>query len=249
MTSKTNEIYSLEDVPLYEALYGKKLISLGGLVAVDNMFSNIDLTNLKLLDIGFGLGGVAFYLAQKYHTYVSGIEVHPWMAKYAVEHSPQEIAHLLKFSVYNERGEIPFENDSFDLAYSKGVLNHVHDKLPLFGQINKVLKSDGAFVIADWIYPDYKKDAKPLAKESLASYEHVLEKTGFTNIDFRDDSLVFLIYVKNILENILRIKGFITKEFGEKTYTEILQNQQQLFEEVAAGRKMAVRIKARKRKG
>lgn len=247
MTSTTNDIYILKDVPLYEALYGSKLISLGGLAAIDNMFSDINLTNLKLLDIGFGLGGVAFYLAQKYHLDVSGVEVHPWMVEYALQHSPKAIAHLLKFAVYNAAGEIPFDAGSFDLVYSKGVLNHVHDKLPLFLQINKVIKTSGLFVIADWIYPEYKKDSEPLAKESLTTYRNVLEEAGFININFRDDSSIFLEYVQTFLENISKRKEFIIKEFGEEMLVEILKNHQELLEEIETGRKMAVRIKASKR--
>ena len=66
MSQQTNQIYGLGNVPLFEAIYGENLISLGGLDAIDNMFSDVDLRKLKALDVGFGLGGVAFYLAKKY---------------------------------------------------------------------------------------------------------------------------------------------------------------------------------------
>jgi phosphoethanolamine N-methyltransferase len=55
--------YRADNIPLFEALYGKHLISLGGLSAIDSMFADLPLHNKKALDIGFGLGGVAFYLA------------------------------------------------------------------------------------------------------------------------------------------------------------------------------------------
>ncbi len=248
MTSTTNSIYCLEDVPLYETLYGDNLISLGGVAAVENMFSDIDLTHLTLLDVGFGLGGVAFYLAKKYHVHVSGIEVHPWMMQYATKNSPKEIANLLNFCIYNEQGEMPFEAATFDLVYSKGVLNHVHDKLPLFKQINKVLKAGGTFVIADWVHHEYGKDSQPLVKESLTSYQKVLEQADFVNTSIRDDSTIFLEYVRQMLQNLTRRKEFIIQEFGEQIFSEIIQNQQQLFDEIAASRKVAVRIKASKRK-
>lgn len=53
--------YHPDNITLFEAIYGKNLISLGGLAAIDNMFSDLDIRELKALDLGFGLGGVAFH--------------------------------------------------------------------------------------------------------------------------------------------------------------------------------------------
>ena len=61
-----DEIYTLKNVPLFEAMYGTGLISLGGYEAVDAMFKGIDLRSKKILDIGSGIGGMAHYLSKKY---------------------------------------------------------------------------------------------------------------------------------------------------------------------------------------
>jgi hypothetical protein len=53
--------YQLDNVPLFEAMYGENIISLGGVEAIDNLFFGLDINRLKALEIGFGLGGVAFY--------------------------------------------------------------------------------------------------------------------------------------------------------------------------------------------
>ena len=248
MNQISDPIYTPENVPLFEAIYGKHLISLGGLDAVDNMFSDIDLKGLKALDIGFGLGGVAFYLAKKYQIEVAGIEINNWMVEHAEAQTPRDITHLLKFTAYNEAGEIPFETASFDLVYSKGVLNHVRDKDGLFREINRVLKTDGLFVIADWIYTDSNAadDSSPLVKETQETYRRVLEKTGFTDIDFRDDSKSFLGYVKKLLENITKRREFIEKEFSAEILSEIWQDHQKLINDINSKRKFAIRIKARK---
>lgn len=247
MQPSSDSIYTPENVPLYEAIYGKNLISLGSLAAINNMFSDLDLRGLKLLDIGFGLGGVAFYLSKKYQIEVAGVEVHAWMAEYAEHHAPKKIAHLLKFAVYNQEGKLPFDAASFDLVYSKGVLNHVRDKEPLFLQINKVLKSDGLFVVADWIYLEASTDdSSPLVNETQESYLHVLEKTGFKDINFRDDSTIFLSYVKNLLENIKTQQKFIENKYGAELYSTIWDDHLKLIEDINHKRKFAVRIIAKK---
>lgn len=247
MQSIPDSIYKLENVPLYEAIYGKNLISLGGLDAIDNMFSDINLEELRALDIGFGLGGVAFYLAKKDQMEISGIELHDWMIEYAKAHAPEEIAHLLNFATYNKDGKMPFKTASFDLVYSKGVLNHVQNKSDLFEKINGVLKKNGMFVIADWIYPEEnKEDSNPLVQESWVSYQRVLEKTGFKDISLRDDSHIFIGYVQKLLENLNTHKKYIEKEFGQEIFSTIWQDHQKLIDQINQKQKFAVRIKAKK---
>jgi len=219
-----------------------------GLGAIDNMFSDIHLKGLKVLDIGFGLGGVAFYLAKKYQIEIAGVEINNWMVEHAEKQTPKDIAHLLKFVTYNKAGEMPFKAASFDLAYSKGVLNHVRDKDSLFREINRVLKTNGLFVIADWIYTESNAtdNSSPLVNETQETYRRVLEKTGFTDIDFRDDSKIFLGYVKKLLENISKRRLFIEKEFGAEIFSEIWQDHQKLIDDVNHHRKFATRIIAKK---
>ncbi len=61
----SDDIYIEVNVPIFEAIYGKGLISLGGFEAIDNMFLNIDLKNKTILDVGSGLGGMAYHLAEQ----------------------------------------------------------------------------------------------------------------------------------------------------------------------------------------
>lgn len=240
-------IYCPENVPLYEAIYGKNLISLGGVAAIDNMFSDIDIKSLKALDVGFGLGGVAFYLAKKFKMDVTGIEIHAWMVEYANAQLPKELAEHLNFVVYDESGKMPLKPKSFDIVYSKGVLNHVEDKETLFHQVYSVLKSNGLFVIADWIYPEKSTDLSgPLVKETKETYQKILEQTGFNQIKFRDDSLVFVNYVNELLKKLMNNREFIEQKYGTEMFITILNDHQKLLAEIHHKRKFAVRIVASK---
>ncbi len=55
--------YSASYCRYLQESYGQGMMSEGGEEAIEKMFIYDDLTNKTLLDIGFGLGGVAFYLA------------------------------------------------------------------------------------------------------------------------------------------------------------------------------------------
>ena len=51
---------------MLEAGYGKSMMSEGGASAIERLFEGILLEGKKALDIGSGLGGVPFYLAENH---------------------------------------------------------------------------------------------------------------------------------------------------------------------------------------
>lgn len=246
-STEADPIYCPENVSLFEAIYGKNLISIGGVAAIDNMFSDLDIRGLKALDLGFGLGGVAFYLAENYQMAISGVEVHSWMAHYAKKHAPRNLPHELEFDIYNANGELPYKAESFDLVYSKGVLNHVHDKESLFYQVHSVLKPGGLFVIADWIFPHSTTETSgPLVCETKQSYEQALKNTGFDKIEFRNDSDKFLVYIKMLLENLTKRRELIEQGYGKELFTIIWKQHEDLIKLITHNGKSATRIIARK---
>lgn len=239
--------YQPDNIPLFEALYGKHLISLGGLAAIDNMFSGLSIQHRKALDIGFGLGGVAFYLAEKYQMRISGVEIHQWIVRHAKEQTPEQLRAQLDFRVYDQQGHLPFADNHFDLTYSKGVLNHVHDKFPLFKKIHACLKGGGYFVIADWIYPERQiSQNSPLVKESESSYIDVLKQAGFSDIEVRNDSGQFITYVESFLNNLAIERHFIENHFGEELFSAIQKDHISMIEDIKQVQKVAVRIVAQK---
>lgn len=238
--------YQPSEIPLFEAIYGKNLISLGGLAAIDNMFSDLKIIGLKALDIGFGLGGVAFYLAEKYQMNIAGIEIHPWMVQYAREHTPENLASKLEFDTYTVDGKLPYAPATFDLVYSKGVLNHVADKASLFKQINAALKPHGLFVIADWIFTNPTiENAAPLVCETKESYKRVLIDSGFSDIHFRDDSDTFLGYAKNLLANLSNNREFIEQQYDNELFSIIWKQHEELIDKINQRKQIAVRIVAK----
>ncbi len=86
----------------------------------------------------------------------------------------------------------------------------------------------------------------PLVKETKKSYQKVLKKSGFTDIGFRDDSLIFMGYVQKLLENLTTNQKFIENTYGTEMFSTILQDHQELMEEIIHHRKFAIRILARK---
>lgn len=242
------EPYSPQNVPLFEALYGPDLISLGSTPCIEQMFLDLPIKNMRALDIGFGLGGVAFYLAKQYQAQICGIEIHPWMVEHAKNHTPEHLEALLNFYYYEENGRIPFEENTFNVVYSKGVFNHIKNKVSLLNDIHRVLKPSGMFVILDWIFPkDGVENHGVLATETQASYTHLLNEAHFQDVIFNDVTPLFLGYVRDFLNNLQQKKAFIEKTYSEDLFFMIERHHQELLDAILHKRKFATRIVAHKK--
>jgi phosphoethanolamine N-methyltransferase len=242
-------MYKPENIALYEAIYGTHLISLGGTEGIELLFSGINVQNMKAVDIGFGLGGVAYYLAKQYQMQIMGVEIHPWMVEHATKQAPETVSHLLHFSLYDENGQIPVEPQSIDIVYSKGVLNHIQSKAPLFETIHSALKPHGLFVASDWLFTNSnaaESSPFPLARETKNSYQQLLKQCGFCEIEFRDDSLPYLEFVHALLKNIHEKQSYIEENFGKQLFIDVKNQHTDLIKEITNKQKFATRIMARK---
>jgi len=185
-----------------EAAYGKGMMSEGGVEGIEYMFDQISLKDKVALDIGSGLGGVAFYLAETYRMHVTGLEVNPWMVAESQKQTPKSLKGKVDFvlSTSSSDWSLPYEN--YDLIYSKGVLVHVEDKAELFQECHRLLDENGMFVITDWLSSEKKEWGENISKlielenlvlfpESKNGYQELLQKNDFNILSVRDDSSVY----------------------------------------------------------
>ncbi|HXF28223.1 MAG TPA: methyltransferase domain-containing protein, partial [Chlamydiales bacterium] len=140
-----------------EAAYGEGLMSEGGIEGIEHMFDHIALDGKVALDIGSGLGGVAFYLAEKYKMDVTGLEVNAWMVEESKKRTPVFLKNRVHFLLSDSNNNWPIPNEKYDLIYSKGVLTHLGVKDGVFQECHRLLKNGGLFIITDWLSSDKKK--------------------------------------------------------------------------------------------
>lgn len=120
----------------------------------------------KVLEIGCGRGDVSNGF------YKLGVDLH---AVDIDDYSKKFLDSDIKFEKCNlEKENLPFKNNTFDLVYSKSVLEHIVNPENFFKEIKRVLKKDGLIVIytPDWEtqYKNFFDDVthvKPYTTESL----------------------------------------------------------------------------------
>jgi cyclopropane fatty-acyl-phospholipid synthase-like methyltransferase len=196
-----------------EAAYGQGLMSDGGEEAIDWMFDQVPLEGKVALDIGSGMGGVAFYLAEKYHMHITGLEINPWLVMESAKRVPEHLKQNVTFLLSTGNSNWPFAPKSYDIVYSKGVLTHVEKKDSLFQECHKLLKENGLFVITDWLSSEKRVWGNYLAKlvelehltlfpESESGYIEIFKRNGFELLSVRDDTPVYLEYNRQIIERL-----------------------------------------------
>lgn len=214
---------SLEDeyTPNYclqlEAAYGEGMMSEGGIEGIEWMFDDVSLNGKTALDIGSGLGGVPFYLAEKYGMMVTGLEVNPWMVGESKRRTPPFLKNRVDFLLSSNNNDWPIPTGTYDLVYSKGVLTHLETKDEIFQECSRVLKTGGLLVITDWLSSNEKKWGENIAQlveleslvlypESELGYIDLLKRNGYTVLSVRDDSSLYLGFNKNIVKHLKDLK-------------------------------------------
>ncbi len=154
-----------------------------------------------LLDIGSGIGGPARMAAYAYGARVTGIDL------------TQEFCEVA--AMLNERTglsdrvtirqasalDLPFEEESFDGAYSQNVSMNIEDKDAFYAEAFRVVRPGGLFVAAEYTEGPGGPPVFPVPWALVPDNSHLLkpdalrraiEAAGFEIVDFHDQSVAMI---------------------------------------------------------
>ncbi len=105
--------------------------------------------NLKILDVGAGIGGPSRYLASKYGCHVVGLDL---VAEYC--HVANSLAKRVKLDnllTYRQGDatQMPFEDSTFDIVWTQHASMNIADKKRLYSEMHRVLKPSGRLALYD----------------------------------------------------------------------------------------------------
>lgn len=195
----THEIeYPDEMIAMLEIIWGPGFMAPGGEGNIANLVEGLDVRDKKVLDIGCGIGGPAFLLAEKYGAHVVGIDIEPELIERAQRRARElGIDSRCEFLLV-EPGPWPFADESFDLVASSGVIMQIDDKQQIFEEALRVLKPGGAITAYDWMKPEreyseemlywFKMERLTYSMKTFAEYEALLRDAGFVDVELADRS-------------------------------------------------------------
>lgn len=151
----------------------------------------------KIIDVGAGLGGPSRYLAASFDCMVQGIDITPEFVEAAT--------YLARRCGLDGRVEyrcadalaLPFDDCTFDLAWSQHVAMNIADKDRLYSEIFRVLRPGGRFAVYDVTAGDVGEVIFPVPWSAGADTSFLLspdamrtklEHAGFRTVCWADRS-------------------------------------------------------------
>ena len=189
---------TIAELAAYDQFHGR------GLEATEELAAEINIApDDHLLDVGSGIGGPARYFAGRFGCRVTGIDLTEEFCAVA-----RNLTNLMSLQqrVTIENGnalDMPFDDKTFDGAYSMNVSMNIADKDGFYREIHRVLKPGGWLVLSeiargpgpDLTYPT--PWAQTAASSFLATPDDTrsrLEANGFNVADMRDNTQKVLDY-------------------------------------------------------
>ncbi|XP_064611042.1 uncharacterized protein LOC135475181 isoform X2 [Liolophura sinensis] len=224
--------YSKESILRYEKVFGQNFVSTGGLKTTQEFVSMLDLKKgQKVLDVGAGIGGSAFYMAKEYGVNVLGVDLSSNMISIALERVEQMAGDKsqVKFEVADVTKR-QYPCDSFDVIYSRDTILHIQDKPALFSKFYSWLKPGGKVMISDYCCKDgeLSEEYKAYVRQrgyfvvSPQQYGQLLNSAGFTAVRTEDRTEQFVEVLKGELCQTEKNKEEFIAEFTEDGYNTIV---------------------------
>jgi len=192
--------YSFGEIRKYEAIYGRNFISPGGEATARAILGLVTFRpDMAVLDVGCGLGGAAFLMAQDLGARVHGIDLSRNMLQIAQARCAE--ARLTHAVTFEDADAVGYERpEGYDLVHSRDVFLHIHNKVGLFDAIARCLRPGGLLLFSDYLCRQGARSAEFEAYvqsrgydlRSLAEYRMLLEQAGFEVILAEDRTVEFV---------------------------------------------------------
>ena len=149
----------------------------------------------RVLDIGCGLGGSAFWLADQFGCDVTGMTISPVQARMASKKAAARgLTDRLRFEVRDANLWQP-EPERFDVVWIMESSEHFPDKRGFFDRCARTLKPGGTLAVAAWLRGDHpiREEERPLiaaiadammsaSLDTLTDYRQWMKEAGLTVI-------------------------------------------------------------------
>lgn len=135
--------------------------------------------NLLMLDLGCGPGDITYrmHLCCENHRII-GVDGSPPMLRFAQK---QACSSKLTWILANAK-LLPFKDKSVDVIFSNSLLHHLSDPLPLWKEIQRVLKPGGFIFLRDLFRPETEEKARKIVELYAGDASDLLQQEYFRSL-------------------------------------------------------------------
>lgn len=162
--------------------------------------------NQKVLELGCGRGD---FLNEFVNNGLEGYGVD--LLDYCKKFFPN--LNFKKVDMSNEK--LPYEDNSFDIIFSKSIIEHFYYPDKIFKEAYRVLKPDGTIITLtpEWqyIYKSFFEDFTHRTPFTSVSLSNIQEMSGFKNIKVESFKQLPIIFENNFFSKIFSFFSFLTR--------------------------------------
>lgn len=224
-----NVQYKCNGILRYERVFGQGFVSTGGIETTKEFVSKLELKpGQKVLDVGCGIGGGDFYMAENFDVEVVGIDLSINMISFALERAIGRKC-TVEFEVADCTTKT-YPDNTFDVIYSRDTILHIQDKPALFKSFYKWLKPGGKVLISDYCrnagtpteeFAEYIKQ-RGYDLHDVKAYGQMLTDAGFDDVVAEDRTDQFIRVLERELSTIEKEKDEFIQDFSTEDYNEIV---------------------------
>lgn len=238
--------YTRKGILRYEAIFGKTYVSVGGEITTRQFTEDLGLEpDKRVLDIGCGIGGSAFYMARKFHVHVHGVDLSTNMVAIAQDYRADmepEVKHRVQFYV-EDATSMSYPANFYHLVYSRDTILHIKDKEKLFRQLYHTLVPGGRIFITDYCMGDQELSdsfkayvaQRAYNLHTVADYGQILSNVGFQNVVAKDMTGMMVDMMELELEKFHQIREKFIEEFSEEDFLYLTQGWSEKIVRCKAG--------------
>ncbi|MBI1320991.1 MAG: methyltransferase domain-containing protein [Candidatus Hydrogenedens sp.] len=200
--------YSERSVRRYERIFGEDFLSTGGPETTHDICAGLNLQpGTRVLDVGSGIGGSAFYMSREFGCVVTGVDVLAPLVEIANNRAASKGIAGVRF-LQGDILETDMPECGFDLVYSRDAMLHIEDKERLFNRLFSLLAPGGRIFISDYAtgtgllsteFTDYIRDTGYFLRP-IETYVSEIAAAGFVDVKGEDKTNLFVDILKREIE-------------------------------------------------
>lgn len=203
--------YSRDSIEKYELAYGRHFVSPGGREASRALIERMALpAGSRVLDVGCGLGGSAFLMAELFDFTVDAIDLSHNMIAIAKERINEFPTLVGQVHLWQGDCMTLTDSDAYDGIHSRDVFLHIKEKSSLFAVLFRALNAHGILLFTDYCcsegpwdpsFSDYVEQ-HGYHLRTVEQYESLLRKSGFEVMMASDVTESFIRHCEEELKRI-----------------------------------------------
>ena len=217
-----------------EKIYGDGFQSLVNIAKIQNLCERLQIQpNMDILEIGSGLGGATFYLAEQYQANILGFDYSIAM----IELSTERLQQLNLSNVAFQHADITtteLNANSFDLVWTVDCLFYISDKQAVWNKLYKTLRPEGKLFVADYCgnTGDSSDEFKTYTEicghylQDIPSYTQSLKMAGFTDIIAEDITPELMLGFKATKDRLLKNATDFLQLFNQDELDRLIGRQE-----------------------